>query len=270
MKLLRITLGLALMAAPLVTVVMPAAAATPLNDLRATATPITAGYTSSIDTTGATSDPEEVSMAASCGLPEPSSGVWYTYVADRDGDVNFGVRWEDPQRQAWVAVAQEVPVTNWLDACGAGVAQWYATAGTTYFILVFDLTAPSDGRLDVLFSDLSTTPEIEFVINSATLNQVGWVTVTGTHTCTGAPWGSSSLNLTQKVGRSLITGYASLEFSCNGAIHPWSVTIKGGSPFVGGKALVDGRVAAYNWFSQQNIATDYLRSITLKGSRANR
>ena len=82
-------------------------------------------------------------------------------------------------------------------------------------------------------------------------SQTGGATVTGTVTCTGDDVEFSFLDvqLRQRVGRVVISGFGSTDFACDGTTHEWSVEIiSENGVFKGGKAANVTFAAACNAF----------------------
>jgi hypothetical protein len=66
----------------------------------------------------------------------------------------------------------------------------------------------------------------------------GVATVSGTITCTGeAVFTFIDVELRQRVGRFIISGFGSTDFPCDGTTHPWSIEVAAQNGlFKGGRA----------------------------------
>jgi hypothetical protein len=79
--------------------------------------------------------------------------------------------------------------------------------------------------------DLSTEP------NGSVNNTSGTATVRGTVTCNEFAHGDVSAHVRQRRGKDVVEGSAFQFFQCNGKT-PWTVTIRAGQAFKGGRAEV--------------------------------
>jgi Family of unknown function (DUF6299) len=211
----------------------PAIAAAPSNDTFATAAVIGAvPFTTSLDTTQATTD---------CGAPATDASVWYSFNATTDGGILVDV--SSSTYSAGVIVVTGAPGSFILQTCGPGTVGFFATAGTTYYLLLFDDQLDGTGtggtlNLSVIQAppppsiDVSVDPRAQF--NAHT----GEATLSGTVLCSGqTDFSFIDLQLSQKVGRvATIRGFSSVDVLCDGITHAWSAVITPDSgEFRGGK-----------------------------------
>jgi hypothetical protein len=143
--------------------------------------------------------------------------------------------------------------------CGAGSVSFPATAGTTYYVMIFDFDGVGNGGLvNISFRELPPPPPPPTV--DITVDPVGRVdpssgiaTFSGTYTCTNSDHIVINGSVRQNVGRLFtIQGYfnfydfrdANDADPCDGTPHPWTANATPESgKFGGGRATVD--VAPY-------------------------
>jgi hypothetical protein len=104
-------------------------------------------FTQTLDTTGATTDSKDAQLNASCFAPATNNSVWYKYKAQAT-DSLLVVDTAGTNYSSGVMIAQGTPTSLTFDVCNPGSAEVVPTAGTTYYILVFDDTG-SGGTLQV-------------------------------------------------------------------------------------------------------------------------
>jgi hypothetical protein len=136
-------------------------AAPPSNDAYGGAVTIAAlPYETTLDTTEATSGPNDDAINADCEAPATDASVWYKYTAESDGWVVADVSGSD--YSAGVAVVTGTPGNFTFEGCGDGGFVWEASAGVTYVLLVFDdqLDGQDNGGLMSLVVDETTNPAL--------------------------------------------------------------------------------------------------------------
>jgi hypothetical protein len=241
------------------------AAPPPSNDLGSGATVIAAlPYTASLDTSGATTDADDVQANTNCGAPATAASVWYSYTATADGFLVADV--SASSYSAGVIVGEGSPGALTFISCGPGGTGFPVTAGHTYTILAFDDQTDGSGNggtLEITVDVAPPPPTIEAAVNPVAQfdSQSGGAYVSGTVTCDeGADFAYVDLQLTQRVGRLLIRGYGSAEVSCTGQTEPWSTLVFGDNGlFKGGKAVNASVAVACNisgcgeYYSEQSI-----------------
>ncbi|HEX5995297.1 MAG TPA: hypothetical protein VFY84_09175 [Jiangellales bacterium] len=236
-------LGAILLAAGLVLVgAGPAQAAAPTNDTFGGAIAIdSTPFTTTVDTSEATTDADDVSANADCGAPATDASVWYSITAPTDGGYIVDV--SKSSFYAGVIVVTGAPGAFELVWCGPDTVGFPATAGTTYYVLAFDDQYDGGGNGGTLVMDIDVAPpppSVDVTVDSrAGFNpKTGVATVRGTINCTDALDGYIEVFLRQQVGRFGIQGYGLISPVCDGTDQPWSVDIYGenGSKFAGGKA----------------------------------
>jgi hypothetical protein len=226
-----------------------ALAAVPTNDTIAGIVAVgSLPYTQTLDVTEATTDADDAQLNASCGAPATQHSVWYSYTAATDGGFVVDVRGSDFPAAAIIGTG--TPGALETAQCGSWTVGTKTTAGTTYYILVFDYNEDPDpgGTLHLTIDTAPPPPIVTLSVDPrATLHvRENIVTLTGTYSCTDHPnlryvYGT----LQQRIGGRLVTG----EFQtsgglggglvCDGTAQPWygDVQINDGQ-FVGGKAVV--------------------------------
>lgn len=236
----------AVLAAALTSITMagsPALAAAPGNDSYAGAVAITSlAFNTSLDTTEATTDADDVELNAACGAPATDASVWYSFTPSADTALVADV--SSSSYSAGVIVATGAPGSFALVACGPGGVAWDATSGVTYTILVFDDqfdATGNGGQMELTVDVMPPAPSIEATVDPiGTFNaRTGSVTLTGTVTCdASAGFASLDLMLSQQVGRFIVRGYGYTEAACDGTPQAWSAEVFGDNGlFKGGKAV---------------------------------
>lgn len=214
----------------------PVLAAAPLNDTYPNIETIAVGFTDTVDTTEATTDADDLDIAAGCdGVPALDASVWYSLTATADMGIVVDV--SASSYSAGVIIASGSLGSFFVEACGPGASAWFATSGVTYTILVFDDQedgAGNGGTLEINVAEIPPPPELSLTVNPrGTFDaHTGGAVISGTVTCTGeAEFSFIDVSVRQKVGRLFIDGFGSIEgFACDGTTQAWSADI---FPFTG-------------------------------------
>jgi hypothetical protein len=217
-------------------------AAAPTNDTFSGATAIgSVPFSTTIDTTEATTDKDDANANELCGAPATDASVWHSITAPADGGYIV-----DVSRSSYYAgaiVVTGAPGAFVLQACGPDTIAFAAAAGTTYYILAFDDQADGGGNGGSLVLNVEATPppptmKLTVDPRASFEPKTGAATVRGTINCTDAIDGYIEVSLQQVVGRFGIAGSGIITPTCDGTDQPWSVVIYGqnGSKFAGGKA----------------------------------
>jgi hypothetical protein len=197
-----------------------------------------------VDTTDATSDPDDVDINNSfCGAPATDASVWYEFTATADGGILVDVSASSYPAGVFVGIGS--PGSFSPEACGPGAVIFPAVNGQTYTILAFDDGTDGSGNggtLEISITAAPPPPTVDVTVNplGSFNKQTGSATISGTVTCTGeADYTYVEVQLTQKVGRFIISGYGYVDgFACDGTTQPWSVEVFGSSGlFKGGRAV---------------------------------
>lgn len=227
----------------LVLAASPALAAAPSNDTFGGAAAIAAlPFTTSLDTTQATTDVDDMSANVNCGAPATDASVWYSFTPAADTGVVVDVSTSNYAAGAIVVTGS--PASFQLQTCGPGAVAFFAAAGTTYYILLFDDQldgSGTGGTLNLTVDVIPPPPSIDVTVNprAGFDAHTGTATVSGTVTCTGqAQFAFIDVQLDQKVGRvSTVRGFGSIDVACDGVTHPWSAVITPDTgEYRGGKA----------------------------------
>jgi hypothetical protein len=240
----RLAIAISIVAVSSLTFAMPVMAAAPSNDTYAGRTVIgSLPFSESIDTSEATTDSTDAEMnPPECGAPATDASVWYEVTASADSSLVVNVA--ASTYSAGVSVATGSPGSFTFVACGPGAVAFGAIDGETYTILVFDDQfdgTGNGGTLAISVEEAPPTPQIDVTVDrSGTFNRVtGSATITGTVTCdASAEFAFIDVQLTQTVGRFIVSGFGESEIVCDGTTQPWSVEVFGSSGlFKGGRAL---------------------------------
>jgi hypothetical protein len=220
----------------------PALAAPPGNDVYSAATVIGGTpFTTTLDTTEATTDADDAEMNTTCGAPAMDASVWFTFTPAADAAYLADASASD--FSAGVFVATGAPGTFEVLACGPGGAAWQATAGQTYSILVIDDQQDGGGNggtMELTLDEAPPPPALDVTVNSTAQfdSKTGSAILSGTIMCgADAEFAFLEAQLTQRVGRLLIRGFGGTDVTCDGTIRPWTIEVLGDNGlFKGGKS----------------------------------
>jgi hypothetical protein len=199
-------------------------------------------FSTSLDTSEATTDADDVSANTDCGAPATDASVWYSLQPASDTGVIVDV--SASTYSAGAIVVTGSPGSFLLHTCGPGTVAFFASAGVTYYLLLFDDQLDGTGTGGILELSVMETPPpptIDVTVNPrAQFNvKTGEATLSGTVLCEGeAAFSYIDVQLSQKVGRiATIRGFGFIEVPCDSALHNWAATIVSDSgEFRGGKA----------------------------------
>lgn len=231
--------------------ISPALAAPPTNDTFAGRTVIASlPFTESVNTTEATTDAIDDEANSDCGAPFTDASVWYEFTATDDAVlvVDAGAS----SYSVGIIVVTGDPDSFELVTCDAFVVAFDAFAGETYRILAFDFADGTGGTLEISVDEAPPPPEISLTVDpTGQKTKSGSAIVSGTVTCTGenVDFTFIDVELQQRVGRILISGFGSIDFPCDGDTHAWSVEVFGNNGlFKGGHAAALTFAVACNPF----------------------
>ena len=238
----RLSISLCLVSIMTMLLAAPVLAAPPANDTFAGSVAIgTLPFNVTLDTTEATTDADDVQWNASCGAPATDASVWYSLTSASDMAILVDTTGTD--YTAGIAIVTGAPGTFQTVACGPDAVAFLAEAGVTYSIVVFDDQIDGGGNGGMLNLTVDAAPPPPLV--DVTVDPVGRfdsrtgsATISGTVTCTGeAEFTSIEVELRQRAGRVIITGFGSTGFVCDGTTQEWSVEVFGQNGlFKGGRA----------------------------------
>jgi hypothetical protein len=241
MKRVAILVGLAVILN--LALISPVLAAPPGNDTYAGAIPIgLVPFTDSVDTTEATTDADDAELNLQCGAPATDASVWYQLTLASDAFLLVDV--SASSYSAGVIIATGSPGSFSVVDCGPGAVPLAADAGVTYTILAFDDQEDGSGNggtLEIVVDTAPPPPEIDVTVDPIGQfdAQTGSATVTGTVTCTGeSEFAFIDVQLRQTVGRFVISGFGSIDITCDGTTQSWSVEVfPDNGLFKGGRAV---------------------------------
>jgi len=221
----------------------PAYAAAPANDTFPGAIAISSvPFSTTLDTSEATTDADDVNANVNCGAPATDASVWYSFAPAADGAIVVDV--SASSYTAGVLVVTGAPGMFQIIACGPGAVAFPTTAGTTYYLLMIDDQLDGGGNggtLVVNVVEAPPPPTIQATVDATASfdSRTGSATAHGTITCTGVvEFAFVDVELHQRVGRGEVVGVGAVEVTCDGTTRPWSVEVFPifGSKFAGGKA----------------------------------
>lgn len=238
----RISVPLTLAMSLTMLLAAPVLAAPPTNDTYAGSEPIGAlPFSTTVDTTEATTDADDAEWNAQCGAPATDASVWYAYTAASDDLIIANT--EGSSFTPGVAIVVGAPGSFAVVACGPDAVIFETIAGETYQIVVFDDQFDGEGNggtLVLSVDEAPPPPSIDVTVDPVARfnSRTGGVTVTGTVTCEGeADFTTIDLIVEQRVGRFVVRGFGSAFFTCDGTTQTWTADIFGDNGlFKGGKA----------------------------------
>ncbi len=249
---------------------VPAWAAAPDNDGYAGRTVIgSLPFNQTLDTSEATTDPDDAALNAYCGYPATDASVWYQVTAPTTGTMVLNLYQSSYSAGAVVATGSP---GNWTvaGACVSGYGTPPVVAGQTYTILAFDDQwdgGGNGGTLNISLDWGPPPPTLDITVNPSGQvdTRTGEATVSGTATCTNAQWASAYVELRQAVGRLItVTGSGSAGLTCDGAPHTWAAEVYPYSgKFAGGKAAGTAYASACGPLECRDDSAQ--RTITLRG-----
>ncbi|MDQ3937574.1 MAG: hypothetical protein M3253_02720 [Chloroflexota bacterium] len=215
-------------------------AAPPSNDDIASATAISSlPFNDAIDTTDATTavgDPD-------CFGRGPT--VWYVYTAAADQTLladTFGSDY-DTTLSAYTGSSGTLEQIACNDDAGDDLQSRIvvnAEAGTTYYFMVGAFGSGPGGDLVFNVDETDAQPaQIDVSVNPAGRfdSRTGSATIGGTVTCNEGDFAFIDVELSQRVGRFVVSGFGGAFVECEGTAQPWSAEVFGFSgQFKGGKA----------------------------------
>lgn len=221
---------------------VPAQAAPPSNDTFGGSIVIgSMPFTTTTDTSEATTDADDANANATCGAPATDASVWYSITPPTDGGLLIDV--SRSSYTAGVLVVTGTPGAFQIVACGPGVVGFPAAAGTAYHLLVIDDQTDNSGNGGTLVMTVDAAPPppaIDVTVEpvAAFNSRTGAATVNGTVNCSGVvDFAFLDVELRQPVGRGEVVGFGSTDVACDGVDHAWSVDVYPayGRKFAGGK-----------------------------------
>jgi hypothetical protein len=225
--------------------ISPVLAAAPSNDTYDGRIAIAAlPFSDSVDTTEATTDPDDVEMnnPEVCGAPATDASVWYSLTSASDAFLIVDV--SASSYTAGLIVATGSPGSFSFVTCGPNAVAFQALAGETYTILAFDDQGDGGGNggtLEITVDTAPPPPTVDVTVDGTGHfdAQSGSATITGTVTCSGvADFSFIDVQLRQTVGRFVVSGFGSTDFSCDGTAQSWSVEVfPDNGLFKGGRAV---------------------------------
>lgn len=250
----------------------PALAAPPANDTYPGAVTIAAiPFTTTQDTSEATTDADDTELNATCGAPAMDASVWYAITPTEGATLLADV--SQSSYSAGVLVATGAPGSFETVACGPSAIAWDATAGETYYIVVIDDQGDGSGnggQMTLSVDVAPPPPTLDVTVNDTGRfdARTGSVFISGTARCgSEAVMASLEAQVTQRVGRILIRGFGGAEVTCDDTVHPWQLEIVGDNGlFKGGKAVS----ATFSFACSEFACSQYLteQRIQLNGKKS--
>lgn len=242
MKFVYFGMALLTTSLPLCLLSSTAFAQPPSNDTIAGATSVSIGYSETLDTSQATTDKDDAQLNATCGAPATDASVWYVIQGSDQGVI---VDVSKSSYSAGVLVGVGSPGNLQTVACGPNTVEFYAAAGTTYYVLAIDDQydgGGNGGTLKLSFQATPPPPTVAITVNrfGTVDHRTGGATLSGTYTCSNGDFLGVDVQASQNVGRFTISGFGSFSESgtCDGAPHPWSAeVVPQNGKFAGGKSL---------------------------------
>lgn len=221
----------------------PAAlAAPPSNDTFGGATAATLGFSEVLDTSEATTDEDDAQLNSECGAPATDASVWYAFTGS---DIGVVVDVSQSDYSAGVLVGVGSQGNLLLETCGPGAVGFFASAGTTYYVLAIDDQfdgGGNGGSLNISFNEAPPPPTVDITVDRfGKVNaRTGVATISGTYTCDNGDFIDVFVEARQNVGRFTVLGFGEFfDFgTCDGASRTWSADVfPDNGKFAGGKTL---------------------------------
>jgi hypothetical protein len=223
MRIARLGIATAAVAALVPLSATAAFAAPPANDKPDGAIAMTLGQTVNQDTTEATTDAQDARLNQFCGAPFTNASVWYSYTAATDG--SFLLDMSQSDYSGGFMVFQGAPSGRSMVGCGPTTLGIESTAGTTYLIMVFSDTQVQGGNLVLSLDKGPPPPKVKVTVNPyGKAYEDGDAAVSGTFSCKNADFVDMEGTLTQIWRRVKITGFFFREIGsklCDGQVHTW-------------------------------------------------
>lgn len=196
----------------------PAAAAAPANDSFDGRVAVTVPSSTTMDTTEATTDQLDATLNQMCGAPYTDASVWFKVTVASDTDVTIDVSRSD--YSAGYLVARHTARGWRVPSCNPDAGSWFARAGKSYAVMVFDDQADGVGNGGNLVMDLYTPTRRAMI--SVDVDPVahfdpktGVPAITVTVACEGrAAWAGLDFSMRQKAGRTWIQAYGGRNVGC--------------------------------------------------------
>ncbi|HEX5937144.1 MAG TPA: DUF6299 family protein [Actinomycetota bacterium] len=238
----RFVLATALALSALAISAPAALAVPPANDTFGGATLVSVGFSEVLDTTEATTDADDAQLNALCGAPATDASVWYA-IQGTDTGVVVDVSESDYSAGIIVGVGSQGDLDT-VD-CAPGTVGFFASAGTTYYVLAFDFQdggGGNGGSLSISFNEAPPPPVVDIAVDPVgSFNpRTGTATISGTYTCTDGDSIDVFVEARQRVGRFVIVGSGGFfDFdTCDGEPRTWSVEVfPDNGLFKGGRAM---------------------------------
>jgi hypothetical protein len=249
-----------------------AAAAPPSNDTFVGAIPVTSGFSQELDTSEATTDADDAQLNATCGNPATDASVWYTFTNTSSDVAEVHLDASASSYHAGFLVGTGTRGNLELVACGVSPSgRFFATPGTTYYVLVVDPQVDGGGNggtLNITFTAFPA-PTADITIDAvARFDPAGAATVSGTYTCTNAALFDLFGFVQQTLGRSTLVATFTFRATgtCDGTTRLWSAVAnpEDGS-FRGGKATVGASGEACGVDFLRCAADDERLTVKLRG-----
>lgn len=227
------------------------AAQAPANDHWQGATKLKLGATVTEDTTNATTDKVDARANKGCGAPFTKASVWFSYTPRSTGRYTLDMSKSD--YSGGFMVFRGRPTASSLVGCQATGVAFRGKQGVKYYAVAFSDTRRNGGTLVVTLDRLHP-PQLDVTVDpTATIEDSGDVTVTGSFSCRYADYVSMGVELGQPVGRFEINGSGYVEIqpaTCDGSSQPFSATVTPYSGrFGGGKAVATVYATACSAFA---------------------
>ena len=235
-------------------VATPTIAAAPSNDTYAGRETIPGlPFSTTIDTTEATTDADDAEWNTYCGAPGTDASVWYEFTAAEDGWLQLDLTGEFSKGA--VILTGEPGSFVPLECYPYSPVTFPVVAGATYLIVTFDLQQDEGGNGGTVSLSLDAlpppppSPTVDLTVDPiGTFDaKTGSAVLTGTATCTDVDYAGIDVQLRQQVGRFIVSGWAYTVVWCDGAAQPWSAEVVGSNGlFKGGQGTVEAYVSVCN------------------------
>jgi hypothetical protein len=208
----------------------------PKNDAATNPTVVSAlPFSDTLDTSGATTGPNDRQANTTCGAPATTNSVWYKFTAG-SSDANFFVDASSSDYPTGILVATGTPGSLTTVSCGPEAVTTAAQQGITYYIMVFDPFFGAGGG--TLRLNMGESPIANVLLHAQGLaNAAHDAQLSGSYRCTNASFVEIFGSLTEVVGQNVAAGsFDNLGVpaaTCDGNQQSWSAkAIHKPDPFV--------------------------------------
>jgi hypothetical protein len=222
-------------------------------------------FTDSDITTDATTAPDD---PADCFGNETT--VWYQFTPSVDTRINANTLGSDYDTGLAIYTGTRGDLTeigcndDFIFTGGPSSVTFDASAGVTYFFKVGSFAGTPGGNL---VFNVNVALEVELTIDpvGSVNGATGVATIRGTVTCSRDASGDIGVELRQRVGRAIISGFSGITVQCDGVTQWEAVVDPQNGLFVGGRAEVSAFVSVFDPVTSEEASDSETATVRLSG-----